>query len=46
MNTEARLQEIQKYLLHIQSLLLQVTTTVDTSVTELSTSKANNTAAT
>ena len=46
MNTEARLQEIQKYLLCIQSRLLRVTDVVDTLATKLSTDKANNPAAT
>ena len=42
MNTEARLQEIQKYLLCIQSRLLRVTAVVDILATKLSTNKANN----
>ena len=46
MNTESHLQEIQEYLLRIQSLFLRVTAEVDTLYTKLSTSKSNDTAVT
>ena len=46
MNTEDRLQEIQKDFLCIHSRLLQVTATVNVLATNLSTAKANDPTAT